>query len=377
MKSTILLFIFLLALISCKKAEKEYPIPEVYIYNPVVLNYDTTLLGGTTEGYNITSFGICYSAHPDPTINDSFVYGTKTYGFNIVGTAFSCDLTQLDPDIKYYIRAFAKQGNIVTYSYEYNFISTPTMVLVEGSSSVKYPLQTSPDIELTSYYISKFEITNDRYCQFINENKRLWGETSIDGKILPQIAVTIMNNPDSKILYNTENNSFYVKPGFENHPVVYLSYGDANVYTELSRCRLPTDAEWQFSAKGGKYSNGYTYAGSFIIDDVAWYNANSNMTTHEVAQKKPNELGIYDMTGNASEWCLDYNSFDSWYFNSRPKKDPCMIFSIEHTSTGDYIFKGGSSLSLDWECASDIRKTPGDNLIGFRLVYSKAKLNYY
>ncbi len=76
--------------------------------------------------------------------------------------------------------------------------------------------------------------------------------------------------------------------------------------------RLPTEAEWEYAARGGNRSQGYKYAGSNNIDEVAWYTSNSASTTHPVATKSPNELGLYDMSGNVEEWCQDwYGSYSS------------------------------------------------------------------
>ncbi len=107
--------------------------------------------------------------------------------------------------------------------------------------------------------------------------------------------------------------------GETNLPVEMVSWIDCNTFiaklNELTgkNFRLPTEAEWEYAARGGNKSQGYTYSGSNAIGDVAWYIDNSSLETHPVAQKQPNELGIYDMSGNVSEWTSDkyssnYNS---------------------------------------------------------------------
>lgn len=111
--------------------------------------------------------------------------------------------------------------------------------------------------------------------------------------------------------------------------------------------RLPTEAEWNYAALGGINHDNYTYSGSDDIDEVAWYKDNSDKHLHEVATKKPNSLGIYDMTGNVWEWC--------W----------------EEYGSNDHVFRGGCYLT-------DLERCPifkGDNesnsrLIGFRVVCS-------
>ena len=98
-------------------------------------------------------------------------------------------------------------------------------------------------------------------------------------------------------------------------PVEKVSWNDCQTFiSKLNQMtgknfRLPTEAEWEFAARGGKLSQGYKYAGSNIIDDVAWYSSNSSFQTHPVATKAPNELGLYDMSGNVWEWCQDWYDF--------------------------------------------------------------------
>ena len=79
-----------------------------------------------------------------------------------------------------------------------------------------------------------------------------------------------------------------------------------NQLPEGTKFQLPTEAQWQYAAMGGKKSKGYTYAGSNTLSDVAWYTDNADGTTHPVALKQPNELGLYDMSGNVWERCSDW-----------------------------------------------------------------------
>ena len=112
--------------------------------------------------------------------------------------------------------------------------------------------------------------------------------------------------------------------GVSNLPVEQVSWNDCQKFIQKlnnitgQKFRLPTEAEWEYAARGGKNSKGYKYSGSNNIEDVAWHKDNSSYNTHIVKTKVPNELGIYDMSGNVWEWCSD------WYgrYNSNAQSGP-------------------------------------------------------
>ena len=152
-------------------------------------------------------------------------------------------------------------------------------------------------------------------------------------------------------------------------PVERVSWSDCRQFIRKLRTltgknfRMPTEAEWEYAARGGNKSRGYKYSGSNILDDVGWYDSNSSSSTHDVGQLDPNELGLYDMSGNVWEWCADwYGSYDS---NSQ--SNPI------GSSSGSYrVFRGGSWYRNARRCRVSIRSfnTPGYSydLLGLRLA---------
>lgn len=126
--------------------------------------------------------------------------------------------------------------------------------------------------------------------------------------------------------------------------------------------RLPTEAEWEYAARGGNRSRGYKYSGSNNIDDVAWYAGNSEKRTHEVGTKQPNELGLYDMSGNVWEWCSDWFHNYTTAYQSNPKGPAT---GNAHTNRG-----GGWSNSAPY-CRVSHRyegNEKGGTDLGFRIV---------
>ena len=152
-------------------------------------------------------------------------------------------------------------------------------------------------------------------------------------------------------------------------PVESVSWEDCQAFiNKLNKLtgkafRLPTEAEWEYAARGGKYNKNCKFAGSTSIDEVAWYKDNSADKTHAVKTKLPNELGIYDMSGNVWEWCQD------WYgsYESGSKTNP------SGPDSGDYrVGRGGSWFSKATNCCVTQRDfynpSRGNGHIGFRLA---------
>ncbi|MBO5235459.1 MAG: formylglycine-generating enzyme family protein [Alistipes sp.] len=157
----------------------------------------------------------------------------------------------------------------------------------------------------------------------------------------------------------------------ENRPVEKVSWNDIQEFIEKlnsktgKKYRLPTEAEWEYAARGGNQSKGYKYSGSDNIDEVAWYDTNSASRTHIVGQKKPNELGLYDMTGNVWEGCSD------WYWHKYYKN--ALSDNPLGPATGTYRVDRGGGWNLSaWGCRVSNRSygSPSavDNGCGFRLV---------
>ena len=152
-------------------------------------------------------------------------------------------------------------------------------------------------------------------------------------------------------------------------PVERVSWDDCQTFisrlNELTGAtfRLPTEAQWEYAARGGNQAQGRLYSGSNTIDEVAWYTSNSS-TTHPVKTKAPNELGIYDMSGNVWEWCSD------WYgsYSSAAQTDPT------GPSTGSYrVNRGGGCYSIAAYCRVALRSysspAGSDNYLGLRLAH--------
>ncbi|GBU21698.1 hypothetical protein R80B4_01598 [Fibrobacteres bacterium R8-0-B4] len=195
-------------------------------------------------------------------------------------------------------------------------------------------------VTLSGYYIGKFEVTQG-----------LW--KAVMGSLPSSLT------PSSPYGYG------------DNYPVYYVSWNDIvnDFIPALNRLtkktfRLPTEAEWEYAARGGGKSGGYKYSGGNTLGNVAWYSDNSGRTTHPVGAKSPNELGIYDMSGNVFEWVSDrYGKY-----SSTAQTNP-----TGPTSGSTRVHRGGGWRSVAGICRVSIRRGNYPDIsftgdVGFRLV---------
>lgn len=202
----------------------------------------------------------------------------------------------------------------------------------EQGSDTESDEKPTHQVTLSSYYICKYEVTQE-----------LWQ--------------AVMGSNPSKFTGNRK-------------PVENVSWNDCKTFISKlnsitgKNFRMPTEAEWEFAARGGTKSKGYKYSGSNTPGNVAWYKDNSGSTTHEVGTKSPNELGLYDMSGNVLEWCSD--CYD--YYSSSSQTNPT------GASSGIIrVFRGGSWISYARYCRSSYRYSygPGGRSLGLRLCFSE------
>lgn len=170
--------------------------------------------------------------------------------------------------------------------------NNPNYAFVKGTPNKANFNFKGKNIQFNSFYISKYVVNNEEFCKFLNEVGNLKGADNspyYKGSTLEQV-----------------DGIWKPKKGLEKLPAVYMSWYAADHYCKWLGGSLPTEAQWEYAARGGQISQNYTYSGSNDLKEVSWYLDTSKGRLHVPGELKPNELGIYDMSGNIWEWTADW-----------------------------------------------------------------------
>lgn len=233
------------------------------------------------------------------------------------------------------------------------FIDIPTPTNRSGWTAVRYKDYTVEGVtfRMMKVFNGTKDITGDYF--YI-------GETEVTQELWEAVMQT---NPSSVL--------------GEKYPVTNVTRNDCLSFIEKlnsktdARFALPSEAEWQFAAKGGNLTKGYTYCGSNTAADVAWYSLNSNGQPHEVKLKQPNELGLYDMSGNVAEWT---NGLTSWNSAGGINTYYSYKYYGGYYNSIEYITPTNSDYIKNYLSASDASAKNKGEHIGFRLICDETTL---
>jgi sulfatase modifying factor 1 len=245
----------------------------------------------------------------------------------------------------------------------------PEMVLVEpgsfqmGSTEGHDHEQPIHQVTLTiPFYIAIYAVTYDEFDQYREDIQKAYVNVNQQDQGLHPVSAVDWYDVVAYCNWLSEKAGF--TPCYSSGGKATKCDFTANGY------RLPTEAEWEYAARGGQKSRGYLYAGSNDPDEVGWYADNSDGKAHPVGEKTPNELGIYDMSGNRWEWCWDWYEREFYSISPEinptgPPKVPSGTFAAQRVRRSGSAKESIDSMRIAYR-SFDSANYPGDN--GFRLV---------
>ena len=313
----------------------------------------------TSGGATINYAGVCWSNDPNPDIN-SDVFEAKTRNTpKDIGEQMEFVIGSAGI---YYIRAFARNEMGIRYGDIYRLNIPETRIGlslakaksfsmgINNARSDAIPIHT---IQTESILVSNFEVTNQQYCDFLNQVS-----ASSDGYLNGVMYINMAQS--SQISYSQS----LFSTNYPNYPVAFIPWSGADAYCNWIGGRLPTEAEWE-SFGNDNFGSLVTYAGSSLLDHVGWYNGNSSGHTNTVGQKVQILPSLYDISGNVREWCFDWYASD--YYSVSPQENP------QGPITGIYkVLRGGSYLTGEEKCRIYTRDYASPDTcavdIGFRVV---------
>ena len=257
------------------------------------------------------------------------------------------ELNEAKNELEYYRTAEKRQaeakGEFTVNGVSFKMIHVDGGTFQMGSDSGDRNEKPVHSVTLDNFFIGETEVTQELWEAVMGNNPSVFkGE----------------NLPVEKVSWE----DICGKDGKGNDPECFLYKLKQITGKEF---RLPTEAEWEFAARGGKESKTYKYSGSDTLDHVAWYEKNSGDKTHPVKTKSPNQLGLYDMSGNVYEWCQDWYKED--YYSSSPRINPPGPSSGSHR-----IIRGGHYIVRHTGCRVEYRRynlpTNKSKNTGFRLA---------
>lgn len=325
-------------------------------------------------GNSIIEKGFCWSTDSVPSIfNEKSIVTSNT-------TTFSGNLTGLKTNTTYYVRAFATTKKGTGYGNTLSFKTSETLKLAGGTFTMGSPstelgrsnAEILREITISPFNISKYEITNAQFAEFLN-SKKIEMEGFLRDGIFPNQILISQSTPPFDWGLHYDSNKWVPVAGYENYPVIFVTWFGAAEYAYYAGGRLPTEAEWEYACRAGTKTAFNT--GDCINESQAnfvWsvtYGKcpkiaipNLNHTV-EVGHFPPNAFGIYDMHGNVDEWCND------WYgpYESGPQTNP-----TGPATGGQKVIRGGNYIGSPLQCRSGYRTNSGPKTIGgylgFRIV---------